>query len=62
MGSSIIQNRSSSLNMSQLRVTIKDDNGRDCVIENIRTFQKHLVMFHKTYVIFMKNKEKRYEI
>ena len=29
-------------------MTLKDDNGRDCVIENIRTFQKHLIMFHKT--------------
>ena len=34
--------------MSKLYVTLKDDNGRDCVIENIRTFQKHLIMFHKT--------------
>ena len=50
MGSSIIQNRSSILIMNQLSVTIKDDNGRDCVIENIRTFQKHLIMFHKTGV------------
>ena len=36
--------------MNKLRVTIKDDNGRDCVFENIRTFQKHLIMFHKTGV------------
>ncbi len=48
--------------MNKLRVTLKDDQGRGCMFENIRTFQKHLVMFHKTYVIFMKNKEKRYEI
>ena len=48
--------------MNKLSVTLKDDNGRDCSIENIRIFQKHLIMFHKIYVIFMKNKEKRYEI
>ena len=36
--------------MSKLSVTLKDDNGRDCVIENIRTFQKHLIMFHKSGV------------
>ena len=34
--------------MNKLSVTLKDDYGRDCVIENIRTFQKHLIMFHKT--------------
>ena len=34
--------------MNKLSVTLKDDNGRDCVIENIRTFQKHLIMFKKT--------------
>ncbi len=34
--------------MNKLRVTIKDDFGRDCVIEKIRTFQKHIIMFHKT--------------
>ena len=33
--------------MKNKKVTIKDDNGRDCVIENIQTFQKHLQMFHK---------------
>jgi len=48
--------------MNKLRVTLKDDIGRNCIIDNIRTFQKHLIMFHKIYVIFMKNKEKRYEI
>ena len=36
--------------MNKLSVTIKDDNGRDCSIENIRTFQKHLMVFHKTGV------------
>ena len=29
--------------MNKLSVTLKDDNGRDCFIENIRTFQKHLL-------------------
>ena len=38
------------LKMNKLSVTIKDDNGRDCSIENIRTFQKHLMVFHKTGV------------
>ena len=33
--------------MKNKKVTIKDDNGRDCVIENIQTFHKHLQMFHK---------------
>ena len=33
--------------MSKISVTLKDDSRRDCVIENIRTFQKHLIMFHK---------------
>ena len=36
--------------MNKLSVTLKDDNGRDCFIKNIRTFQKHLIMFHKTGV------------
>ena len=36
--------------MSQLSLTIKDDQGRGCMFENIRTFQKHLIMFHKTGV------------
>ena len=34
--------------MNKLSVIIKDDNGRDCSIENIRIFQKHLIMFHRT--------------
>ena len=34
--------------MNKLSVTLKDDNGRDCSIENIRVFQKHLIMFHRT--------------
>ena len=33
--------------MKNKKVAIKDDNGRDCVIENIQTFHKHLQMFHK---------------
>ena len=33
--------------MNILRVTIKDDSGKECSIENIRTFQKHLELFHK---------------
>ena len=36
--------------MNRLSVILKDDNKRDCFIENIRTFQKHLIMFHKTGV------------
>ena len=36
--------------MSKLSVTLKDDDGRDCVIENISTFKKHLIMFHKSGV------------
>ena len=34
--------------MNKLSVTLKDDNGRDCSIENIRIFQEHLNMFHRT--------------
>jgi len=33
--------------MSNLRVTISDDSGNECPIENIRTFRKHLQLFHK---------------
>ena len=33
--------------MNNLRVTIKDDSGKECSIENIGTFQKHLQLFHK---------------
>ena len=33
--------------MSNLRMTVKDDGGEECLIENIRTFQKHLQLFHK---------------
>jgi len=33
--------------MSNLRVTISDDSGNECPIEIIRTFRKHLQLFHK---------------
>ena len=33
--------------MSNLRVTIRDDSGNECPIENIRTFRKHLQLFNK---------------
>ena len=33
--------------MNNLRMTVKDDGGEECLIENIRTFQKHLQLFHK---------------
>ena len=36
--------------MSNLKVTIKDDNGIDCYIEDIRKFQRHLQKFHRTGV------------
>lgn len=34
--------------MKNLGVTIKDESGKECSIENILTFQKHLQLFHKT--------------
>jgi hypothetical protein len=33
--------------MSNLRVTIRDDSEKECPIEIIRTFRKHLQLFHK---------------
>ena len=33
--------------MNNKKVSIKDDNERDCVIENIQTFHKHLQILHK---------------
>ena len=36
--------------MSNLRVTIMDDSENECPIENIRTFRKHLQLFHKKVV------------
>ena len=33
--------------MSNFRVTIRDDSENECPIENIRTFRKHLQLFHK---------------
>ncbi len=35
------------IKMNNKKVSLKDDNGRDCVIENIQTFHTHLEMFHK---------------
>ena len=32
--------------MGDLKVILKDDNGQDCVIENILDFQQHLEQFH----------------
>ena len=42
------RSRSWRFQMSKLSVTLKDDNGRDCVIENIRTFQKPVSYTHLT--------------
>ena len=36
--------------MNDQKVTIKDDNGRDCYIKDIRKFQRHLKKFHNTGV------------
>ena len=36
--------------VSNLRVTIRDDSGNECPIENIRTFRKHLQLFNKKWV------------
>jgi hypothetical protein len=33
--------------MSNLRVKIRDESGNECLIEIIRTFRKHLQLFHK---------------
>ena len=33
--------------MNNLKVTIKADNGKECSIENIGTFQKYLQLFYK---------------
>ena len=33
--------------MNDLSVTIKDDSGKDCYIEDIGIFQKHLNEFNK---------------
>ena len=33
--------------MSNLRVTIRDNSGNECPIEIIRTFRKHIQLFHK---------------
>ena len=34
--------------MSFKTITIQDDQGRDCPIRDIRAFQKHLQLFHRT--------------
>ena len=36
--------------MSLKTITIQDDQGRDCPIRDIRAFQKHLQLFHRTGV------------
>jgi hypothetical protein len=36
-------------------VTIKDDSGKDCYIEDIRIFQKHLNEFNKKDLVFRWN-------
>ena len=36
--------------MSRKTITIQDDQGRDCQIRDIRAFQKHLQLFHRTGV------------
>ena len=36
--------------MSQKTVTVQDDQGRDCPIRDIRAFQKHLQLLHRTGV------------
>ena len=38
-----------------LSVTIKDDSGKDCYIEDIGKFQKHLNEFNKKYSVFRWN-------
>ena len=36
--------------MSQKTVTVQDDQGKECPIRDIRAFQKHLQLFHRTGV------------
>ena len=33
--------------MNNLKMTVKDDSVEECPVENIRTSQKHLQLFHK---------------
>ena len=32
--------------MSDFKVNLKDNNGKECSVEDIRIFQKHLKLFH----------------
>ena len=41
--------------MNDLSVTIKDDSGKDCYIEDIAIFQKHLNEFNKKDSVFRWN-------
>ena len=41
--------------MNDLRVTIKDDFDKDCYIEDILIFQKHLSEFNKKNSVFRWN-------
>ena len=41
--------------MNDLSVTIKDDSGKDCYIEDICIFQKHLNEFDKKDSVFRWN-------
>ena len=41
--------------MSQFSVTIKDKNGRDCFVEDLREFQKHLRDFDRADSFFSWN-------
>ena len=41
--------------MNDLSVTIKDDSGKDCYIEDIGIFQKHLNEFNKKDSVFRWN-------
>ena len=36
--------------MSLKTINIQDDQGKDCPIRDIRAFQKHLQLFHRTGV------------
>ena len=36
--------------MNDQKVTIKDDNGKDCYIKDIQKFHRHLKKFHRTGV------------
>ena len=41
--------------MNDLSVTIKDDSGKDCFIQDILIFQKHLSEFNKKNSVFRWN-------